>query len=492
MKQKKKGIRFLLIVLLFLVVYVSAEDIALESVWNMSAETTPGLTGELISEPTKEIIPEPTQSENAEPGDEEFVMVTEYIQDIVTDLRYATEDNFVGEKIYDFTQAWLRYGTVKKLRAAQDELKRYGYRIKIWDAFRPVSAQFRLWEKYPDSAYVSNPEVGYSSHSRGNTVDITLVYEDGGEVWMPTGFDDFSAKADRDYSDCEQESADHAILLENIMEKNGFKLYQKEWWHYMDTTAYPVEEIFEPSKDTQENEKLHAKKSILDLLKTAMQPVGQTMYVWGGGWNEADTGAGKEAVTLGISENWKKFSDLQDSSYDYRNTRYQIHDGLDCSGYIGWTVYNILENENDKEGYVFSATQIAEVYAELGLGTYIPASDMKSWQAGDIMSMKGHVWMVVGCCEDGSVLMLHASPPGVGFYGTASEDGSRSEAIELAEYVMKTYYPKWYERYPNCARSHSYLTDSSAMRWSREILSDDETLADMSAAGIVELLFESE
>lgn len=68
--------------------------------------------------------------------------------------------------------------------------------MKVWDAFRPVSAQFRLCKVYPDSTYAANPNTGFSSHSRGNTVDSTLVYSDGTEMQMPTGFDDFSPTAD--------------------------------------------------------------------------------------------------------------------------------------------------------------------------------------------------------------------------------------------------------------------------------------------------------
>ena len=157
------------------------------------------------------------------------------------DLKYATDDNFTGQVIYDFSDAWLRYGTVLKLEAAQKAAKEHGMTLLCWDAFRPVSAQFRLWEVYPDSTYVANPNTGYSSHSRGNTVDITIVSSDGTVIEMPTGFDDFSALADRDYSDCSQAAAEHARLLEQIMEEAGFKPYFGEWWHFSDTETYPVE-----------------------------------------------------------------------------------------------------------------------------------------------------------------------------------------------------------------------------------------------------------
>ncbi len=186
------------------------------------------------------------EAETLEPADEEFVRITDYIPDAVIELRYASENNFTGQRIYDFTDAWLRYGTVKKLMAVQEKLKIEGLYLKIWDAFRPPAAQFILWEAYPDTAYVSDPNKGFSSHSKGNTVDITLVDADGVEVIMPTDFDDFSALADRDYSDCSKEAAENATLLETLMEENGFKLYQGEWWHYSDTESYDVEQSFTP------------------------------------------------------------------------------------------------------------------------------------------------------------------------------------------------------------------------------------------------------
>ena len=248
------------------------------------------------------------------------------------------------------------------------------------------------------------------------------------------------------------------------------------------------------TKKTESTEMVVEKKSILDFLKIAMQPVGKTMYVYGGGWNEEDTGAGIEAVTLGVSPAWEAYAAKQKETYNYKETRYQIHDGLDCSSYVGWAIYNVLETENGKDGYVFSASKMSKELSNRGLGEYIPAKETShwNWQPGDIASMEDsrHVWIVVGTCEDGSVLLLHCSPPGIFFCGTKLPDGSKSAAVSLAEHIMKTYYPEWYERFPKCYRSNSYLTETSVMRWSREVLSDEEGLTTMSAEEIVALLFD--
>lgn len=198
--------------------------------------------------PVQTDAPLPTEREPAttapetipQPSDEDFVLVTDYIPGIVIDLKYATTENFTGQVIYESDEAYLRYGTVKKLMQVQEKLNAMGLSLKLWDGYRPPGAQFKLWDIYPDGNYVSDPNKGFSSHSRGNTVDVTLVDSGGRELPMPTGFDDFTKKADRDYSDCSDEERQNALLLEDIMIQCGFKPYSKEWWHYSDTDQYEV------------------------------------------------------------------------------------------------------------------------------------------------------------------------------------------------------------------------------------------------------------
>lgn len=183
-----------------------------------------------------------TEDVKPEPTDDEMVLILDYIPDMVIDLKYATTDNFTGQIIYENDDAYLRYGTVKKLMQVQNELKTLGYKLVLWDGYRPKAAQFKLWDICSDSRYVANPNKGFSKHSRGNTVDITIVTLDGQVVEMPTGFDDFSKEADRDYSDVSEAAAKNSQMLEDIMIKAGFKGYSGEWWHYSDSTEYPVVE----------------------------------------------------------------------------------------------------------------------------------------------------------------------------------------------------------------------------------------------------------
>lgn len=210
---------------------VTTDDVSEKETANIQETAAQEVTAQKII--TQEITTE------KEPEDDEYVLVKKYIPDIYVELRYATENNFTGVKIYDFTEAYLRYGTVKKLAQVQKELKQQGYSLKIWDAYRPFEAQQKLWEVYPDPNYVANPANGMKNHNLGGTVDITMVAADGSIIPMPTEFDDFSLKADRNYSDIDNEEAvNNVMILQNTMENNGFTGYQGEWWDYSDTVEY--------------------------------------------------------------------------------------------------------------------------------------------------------------------------------------------------------------------------------------------------------------
>ena len=217
---------------------VTTDDVSGKEMANIQETAAQEVTAQEII--TQEITTE------KEPEDDEYVLVNKYIPDIYVELMYATDNNFTGVRIYDFTDAYLRYGTVKKLANVQKELKEQGYSLKIWDAYRPFEAQQKLWEVYPDPNYVANPANGMKKHNLGGTVDITMVAADGSIIPMPTEFDDFSLKADRNYSDIDNEEAvNNVMILQNAMENNGFTGYQGEWWDYSDTVEYEAVD-FEP------------------------------------------------------------------------------------------------------------------------------------------------------------------------------------------------------------------------------------------------------
>jgi D-alanyl-D-alanine dipeptidase len=172
----------------------------------------------------------------------EMVILDIYVPEVRVDLMYAGNNNIYGERLYDSKLAFLRRGTAEKLRKAQEEFALQGYTLKIWDAYRPPEVQFKLWQAMPDARFVINPHQGYSLHSRGVALDVTLVDKNGNELLMPTGFDNFTTLADRDYKDIEETEAANARLLEEIMAKHGFRSIFYEWWHFIDQEGqqYPV------------------------------------------------------------------------------------------------------------------------------------------------------------------------------------------------------------------------------------------------------------
>ena len=189
--------------------------------------------------------PSETPAATPEPLAEDMVNIVDIIPGIYIDPRYATANNFTGEAIYASDAVYLRYGTALKLTRVQESLNSQGLSLCIWDGWRSVPAQFKLWRVCPDPAYVANPFYGTSGHCRGNTVDITLVTAEGEPLEMPTDFDNFTALADRDYSDVSDEAARNARLLEREMEAQGFSGYFAEWWHYTDSEAYEVLETLD-------------------------------------------------------------------------------------------------------------------------------------------------------------------------------------------------------------------------------------------------------
>ena len=239
------------IILLFLVVtlfvcFTACQDVNGEYVQisaPYSSEDTVSNTTSENNEQSSSENSSSTVSVDVKINDYELVRVSDYISDAKIEIKYATADNFTKGKIYDFDDAYLRYGTVMKLKKAADNLREQGYRLLIWDGYRPQSAQYILFENSPDPTYVSDPNKGFSSHSSGGTVDITLIKLDGSSVEMPSSFDEFSDKANRNYNDVSETAAKNSKLLEKAMQDAGFNGYSAEWWHYSDTDSYEYDDI---------------------------------------------------------------------------------------------------------------------------------------------------------------------------------------------------------------------------------------------------------
>jgi len=150
---------------------------------------------------------------------------------ICVDLKYATVDNFTGQIIYNFNNCLLLKETALQLLDVQTELETMGLGLKIWDGFRPMSIQRKLWDLFPDERYVADPRKG-GRHTRGTSVDVTLVTKEGDELPMPSVFDDFSEKAHLDYMGAADEEIKNRDLLQKVMKNHGFVGLPTEWWHF--------------------------------------------------------------------------------------------------------------------------------------------------------------------------------------------------------------------------------------------------------------------
>ena len=155
---------------------------------------------------------------------------------ILLDIRYATENNFLGRKLYSQPKAFLRKTVAEKIGRVQDKLEKKGLGLKIWDAYRPLSVQESLWKVVPDERYVADPKKG-SSHNRGAAVDLTLVTSALVELTMPTPFDDFTEQAHSDAANLPSECIENRELLKEVMVSEGFVPLPTEWWHFDDEHA---------------------------------------------------------------------------------------------------------------------------------------------------------------------------------------------------------------------------------------------------------------
>ncbi|MCP3104339.1 M15 family metallopeptidase [Myxococcus sp. K15C18031901] len=180
-----------------------------------------------------------------------LVDATTVVKDLVLDLRYATADNFLERKVYpDTARCLLLPESAQKLKAAADVLRPRGYRLKVYDCYRPRAVQWEMWKIMPVPGYVADPRKG-SNHNRGGAVDLTLVTLEGQEVEMPTPFDTFTPAAHQGYAGGTEASREHREVLREAMEGAGFSPNRMEWWHFdlPDAKTRPVLDVpFEPEK----------------------------------------------------------------------------------------------------------------------------------------------------------------------------------------------------------------------------------------------------
>jgi len=162
----------------------------------------------------------------------ELVNLESFIPGLLIDIRYATNNNFTGEKIYNLARAYARRPVAEALKKIQADLKMKGLALKIYDGYRPYSATVKFYETYHDTTYVASPYKG-SRHNRGCALDLTIIdIKTGNELPMPTGYDSFKKEAWPTTPVADPVIRKNRQTLIEAMEKHGFKVNASEWWHF--------------------------------------------------------------------------------------------------------------------------------------------------------------------------------------------------------------------------------------------------------------------
>jgi D-alanyl-D-alanine dipeptidase len=170
-----------------------------------------------------------------------YVDVSTKVPDAILDVRYATSNNFTKKVVYDSAKVYLVKEAANALKAVADDLRKKGYRLVIFDGYRPLAVQRIFWEIMPDPKYVADPAKG-SRHNRGAAVDLSLADLQGNYLSMPTEFDHFGVEAHHDYLNLTEKQISNRSLLRETMEANGFQHLPTEWWHYdlIGWETYPI------------------------------------------------------------------------------------------------------------------------------------------------------------------------------------------------------------------------------------------------------------
>ncbi|WP_257282735.1 D-alanyl-D-alanine dipeptidase [Endozoicomonas sp. SESOKO1] len=171
-----------------------------------------------------------------------LVLLSEKRHPVTLDIVYASSNNFTGKPVYKSNLCYLHTDALACLLKAVELLKPLNLRLKIWDAFRPLSAQKTLYKHMPDPDYVGNPEFSPCPHCRGVALDLTITDRFGRELEMGSLFDDFRPLAHHGNDLVSEEAQRNRLLLAGVMNIAGFNPLRTEWWHYQlpNLDSYPL------------------------------------------------------------------------------------------------------------------------------------------------------------------------------------------------------------------------------------------------------------
>lgn len=167
-----------------------------------------------------------------ETPEKQLVELKKFIPELKLDIKYATKNNFAKQAVYKQARAYARLPVAIALKNVQAELNKSGYGLKIFDGYRPYSVTVKFFEIASNKDFVANPKDG-SRHNRGCAIDLTIInLKTGKDLNMPTAYDSFAAAASPDYKNLPEDVIKNRDLLINVMERNGFRVLDNEWWHF--------------------------------------------------------------------------------------------------------------------------------------------------------------------------------------------------------------------------------------------------------------------
>ncbi len=181
---------------------------------------------------------------NAAYAKDNLVEVQKLDPTIQKEIRYATADNFMKEVLYEDDRCFLLPEAAEMLVRAHRELQKQGLGIKVYDCYRPLAVQKKMFKRFPQPGYVADPAKG-SNHNRGAAIDCTIVDAQGNELKMPSEYDEFTERAHLVYANAPADQIANRELLQKTMLAQGFKSISMEWWHFdlPDAKSYPVFDI---------------------------------------------------------------------------------------------------------------------------------------------------------------------------------------------------------------------------------------------------------
>jgi alpha-L-fucosidase len=318
---------------------------------------------------------------------QQIVYLPDIIPGIKLDIRYATANNLMRKPMYKTPAAFLRLPAAQALLAAEQDLKRLGYGLKIYDGYRPYRVTVAFYEAYHDTTFVASPYTG-SRHNRGCAVDLTLIdLKSGKELFMPTPYDAFTKQASATWTDgISTEAIANRKTLQDVMLKHGFVIYPAEWWHFdfAGYQHYPITDI--TFEDLLANRSAAAEASPTSTTTDA-QPAPGSALRYTADWQSLQSYTIPEwfrDAKFGIFIHWGVYSVPEFGSEWYPRNMYQPH-SEDSNDAKVFTHHIATYGPQDRFGYkdliplfkaqYFDADKWADLFKRAGAKYVVPVAE---------------------------------------------------------------------------------------------------------------------